>query len=60
MPGVGQLEIRWDSRTGAYSAHGPNDAQYALPGVTTASEAKERARELIRNGAVSPQNMFPL
>ncbi|MGP9821363.1 hypothetical protein ACTZWW_15215 [Salinarimonas sp. NSM] len=60
VPGVGQLEIRWDSRTGDYSAHGPNDAQYPLPGVDTADEARARVREMIRNGGVSPQNMFPL
>ncbi|WP_372425714.1 hypothetical protein [Salinarimonas chemoclinalis] len=60
VEGIGQLEIRWDSRTGDYSAHGPNGAQYPLPDVLTLAEAKERVREMIRNGGVSPQNMFPL
>jgi hypothetical protein len=60
VPGIGQLEIRWDTRTGDYSAHGPNGAHYPLDGVDTLAEAKDRVRELIRNGAVSPQNMFPL
>jgi hypothetical protein len=60
VPGIGQLEIRWNPNNGAYSAHGPNNAQYPLPGVASLEEARERTRELIRNGAVSRENLLPL
>lgn len=60
VPGIGQLEVRWNPSNGEFSAHGPNNAQYPLRGVTSVEEARERTRELIRNGAVSRENMLPL
>jgi hypothetical protein len=60
VPGVGQLEIRYDVQKGTYSAHGQNNAQYALSGATTREEAMEAARRMIRGGGVSKENLIPL
>ncbi|TVR08441.1 MAG: hypothetical protein EA385_10130 [Salinarimonadaceae bacterium] len=60
VPGVGQAELRYNTRDGVYSLHGRNGAQHPLPGAQTFAQARELARELIRNGGFAPRNLFPL